>query len=75
LKNAFCYTKKSDQNFVVLNSRAACRESNKEGVCPKLARDNQYAECSEDCQTDAECSGEQVNKTKSLNIIEHLENN
>ena len=47
-------------SFINFSFRAACRETNKEGVCPKLARDNQYASCAEDCQTDAECSGTQV---------------
>ena len=54
-------------------NRAVCRESIKEGVCPKLTRTNQYAGCSEDCQTDAECSGEQVRPecTLLINLFTH----
>ena len=35
-----------------------CRDETKAGVCPKLNR-NQYASCTEDCGSDADCEGEQ----------------
>lgn len=44
--------------FLLFLIRAVCRDETKEGVCPKLNR-NQYASCTEDCGSDADCGGEQ----------------
>ena len=40
--------------------RAVCREETKEGVCPKLSRDNFRSEmsCSDECSSDSDCSGD-----------------
>lgn len=38
--------------------RAVCRDETKDGVCPKLTR-NDFASCSEDCTGDSDCDGEQ----------------
>ena len=35
-----------------------CRDDTKPGICPKLSRDGD-PDCTEECQTDGDCSGEQ----------------
>merc|ERR1712096_568321 len=39
--------------------RAVCRDETKQGVCPKVPRDNKYASCTEDCTSDSDCDGDQ----------------
>ena len=39
--------------------RAVCRDKTKQGVCPKVPRDNKYASCTQDCTSDSDCDGDQ----------------
>ena len=45
--------------FNLILCRAVCRDKTKQGVCPKVPRDNKYASCTEDCTSDSDCDGEQ----------------
>ena len=35
-----------------------CREETKEGVCPKLASGSMPTSCTDECQSDSDCSGD-----------------
>eukprot|EP00094_Tigriopus_californicus_P005670 TCALIF_05465-PA protein Name:"Similar to Ppn Papilin (Drosophila melanogaster)" AED:0.16 eAED:0.17 QI:0/0/0/0.82/0.81/0.82/34/0/2463 len=50
--------KKLSMSEIGINFRAVCRDETKDGVCPKLNR-NDYASCSEDCAGDSDCGGDQ----------------
>ena len=43
----------------LLHFRAVCRDKTKQGVCPKVPRDNKYASCTQDCTSDSDCDGDQ----------------
>ena len=52
------YTRHINQNLTYCY-RAVCRDKTKQGVCPKVPRDNKYASCTQDCESDSDCDGEQ----------------